>query len=86
MKKRKNRLPQFSNLNELINFWEDEDLTKYEDEFVEVSDLHVNIKERIYLPITVQMYEKLNSIASGKGIKVEELIRQILTEKLSELA
>lgn len=84
--KRKNKLPEFSNLNELIDFWEKEDLTKYENELVEVSELNVNIKERMYLPITVQMYEKLDSIASTQGIKVEELIRQILNEKLSELA
>jgi hypothetical protein len=40
----------------------------------------------MYLPVTIQMYEKLDSIASAKGIKVEELICQILKEKLSELA
>jgi hypothetical protein len=86
MKKRKNKLPEFSSLKDLIDFWEEEDLTKYEDDFVEVSDLKINIKERMYLPVTIQMYEKLDSIASAKGIKVEELICQILKEKLSELA
>ncbi len=52
--KKKNKLPEFSSLKDLIDFWEEEDLTKYEDEFVEVSDLKINIKERMYLPDTIQ--------------------------------
>jgi len=84
--KRNSKLPYFSSLNELVDFWDEHDLTEYEHEFVEVSNFKVNIQGRTYLPITIEMYEKLEGIAKKKGISVDKLIRQLLEEKIAEIS
>ena len=61
-------------------------MTEYEHEFVEVSNFKVNIQGRTYLPITIEMYEKLEGIAKKKGISVDKLIRQLLEEKIAEIS
>jgi len=85
MKEKRNKLPEISSLRELADFWDDHDLADYQDEFVEVSNLKMKIEGRTYLPITVQMYEKLDEIAKTRGMQVDKLIRQFLEEKIAEL-
>lgn len=84
--KEKSKLPKVSSLNELADFWDENDLTDYEQEFVEVTDLKVNLKGRTYLPITLKMYQKLEEIARNNDLQVEQLIRSWLQEKIQELS
>lgn len=81
--KEKKILPEFSSLKEIAEFWDDHDFTDYEDEFKEVSDLAFNIKNRFYLPITLDQYDKIESIARNKGITVESLISNWVEERLA---
>jgi len=42
-----------------------------------------DIKDRRYLPISLEMYEKMESIAQKKGTSVEKLMRTWVEEKLA---
>ncbi len=80
--KRRNNFPEFDNLKEMVNFWDDHDFPDFEDEFEEAPDIKFDIKNRHYLPISSAMYEKMESIALEKGISVEILMRTWVEEKL----
>jgi len=43
------------------------------------------IKNRRYLPISLETYEKMEAIAQPKGISVEKLMRTWVEEKLFDL-
>jgi hypothetical protein len=79
----KGKLPEFESLEEMGEFWDTHDFTDFESEFTEVKDVEINIRNRIYLPLSVAMYEKMEKIADSQGKTVEALIREWLSEKLT---
>ena len=82
--KKENKLPNFDRLKEMINFWDTHNFTDYKDEFKEISDLKFDFKNRYYLQITLDMYERMENIALRKGITVEKLMRSWMEEKLTD--
>jgi len=82
--KRKNKLPEFRNLKEIADFWDEHDFSEYEHEFMEISNLKFNIKNHCYLPISLEMYERMEVIASSRSVSVEKLMRTWIEEKLTD--
>jgi len=74
----------FNNLQEIEEFWNSHEFTKFNQDFKEINNLEVNIKNRSYLPVTLSMYEKIEKIAIAKNITVDRLIQRWLEEKLAE--
>ena len=64
-------------------FWDIHDFTDFESEFTEVKDVEINLQNRVYLPISVAMYEKMERIAHSQEKTVETLIREWISEKLT---
>ena len=83
--KKRDKIPEFNNLKEMADFWDNHDFTDFEDEFEEAPGIKFDIKDRRYLPISLEMYEKMESIAQKKGISVERLMRTWVEEKLVDL-
>lgn len=81
-------MPAFKNLNEIEEFWESHEFTRFQDEFSNVSDLEVNITNRTFLPVTLTIFQKLEKIAAVQQTAVNRLIHRCVEEKLaaSELA
>ena len=69
----------------MANFWDIHDFTDFENEFEEASTIKFDIKDCRYLPISLEMYEKIESIAHKKDTSVEILIRTWVKEKLFDL-
>jgi len=83
MRKTVHRLPTFKSLKEIEEFWDSHEFTEFQDEFKEINDLEVDIKNRIYLPITLTMYEKLEKLALAQDTTVDRLIHYWVQEKLA---
>lgn len=84
MKKTESKLPALKNLQEVADFWDTHEFTEYANEFMKVKDVESDLRERTYLPVTLEMHRKLEQIASAKGISVDLLIRQWVEERLAE--
>ena len=83
--KKNDKIPEFENLKEMADFWDNHDFTDFEDEFEEAPAIKFDIKNRRYLPISLETYEKMETIAQEKGISVERLMRTWVEEKLFDL-
>lgn len=78
-------LPHFSSLDELVEFFDSQDLGEYLDQLPEV-DFEVNIKRRIYLiPLDAELAGKVTEIARGREISPEALVNSWVREKVLEL-
>jgi len=84
MRKNVTKLPAFKSLKEIEEFWESHEFTEFQDEFKEIKNPEVEIKDRTYLPITLTMYEKLEKIALQLNTTVDSLIHRWVQEKLAE--
>lgn len=83
--KKRDKTPEFDNLKEMADFWDDHDFTDLEDDFEKAPDIKFDIKNRLYFPISLEMYEKMEALAHEKGISVERLVRTWIEEKLVDL-
>lgn len=84
MKKSKDKLPTFKNLREVADFWDTHEFTEFAHEFTRAKTAEIELRKRTYLPVTLEMYEKLEHIATARGISVDVLIKQWVEEKLAE--
>ena len=84
MKKSVLKLPTFNSLKEIEEFWDSHEFTEFQEDFEEIRNVDVDIKDRTYLPITLTMYDKLEKIASEKNTTVDHLIQRWVQEKMAE--
>ena len=84
--KKRDKIPEFDNLKGMADFWDNHDFTDFEDEFEETPDVKFDIKNRRYLPISLETYEKMEMIAQKKGTSFEKLMRTWVEEKLIDLS
>lgn len=77
------KLPSFSSLDELVEFFDTHDLGVYWNSMPE-AHFDVNIKRRTHLvAIDDEIMSKLSDIAKSKKVPPEKLINSWLKEKLS---
>lgn len=88
MKKKTNRLPDFTkmSLEEEAHFWDTHDVTDFEDETKDVDivfELDKPRTESLVLRVQKNIKEKLQKVARSKGLNISTLARMWLMEKLS---
>lgn len=85
-KSKSKRLPRFSSLDELVEFFDTHDMGEYWDEMPE-AHFEIDIKKRKHLvAIDADLAEKLTQIAKAKRTPSEKLINSWLKEKILEYA
>lgn len=77
------RLPQTDSIQELAHFWDTHDLTDFEDELEEVTELVFEPATVIPLNLESDEAEAVRRIAEAKGIADAELIRGWVREKIN---
>ena len=72
------KLPKFSSLDELVTFFEENDLGDYD-----LPEVHfdVNVKRRV--PIDRDLYPKLDEAAHARGLSVPDLVNAWMREKIT---
>ena len=77
------RLPSFSSLDELVDFFDSHDMGKYEDSLPEAS-FEVDIQRRRHLvAIDEEINSRLTEIAEQEQMPAESLVNDWLREKIS---
>jgi predicted DNA binding CopG/RHH family protein len=75
-------IPSTSSIEELAKFWDNHDLTDFEDQ-LEIVNEPVFIKSNIVeIPLEIQEIESIKKIAELKGINYIDLIREWVLEKV----
>ena len=83
-KKENKKMPKFESLNELVDFFDNNDLGEYIDEMPKV-DFEVNIKKRTHIfALDDELVSKLTEIAQTEQTSPEALINVWLKEKIQE--
>jgi len=76
--------PQFESLDEMVEFFDNQDWGDYIDQMPEV-DFEVDIKRRMYtITLEIELAEKLTEIARSRHISSEELVNSWVREKVLE--
>lgn len=79
-------LPQFSSLDEMVDFFDTTDLGDYLDAMPEV-DFNINLKHsRHLISIAPDLADKVTKIAKSRHVTTEELIDEWLRAKVVEAA
>ena len=80
----KQRIPQTDSIQELAEFWDTHDVTDFEDELEEVTEpVFVRSEQAtIRLPLPLQAWERLRTLALDKGTTDVALAQEWVLEKL----
>lgn len=78
----KKRLPDTDSINELARFWDQHDITDFEDELEEVSEPVFRRGKDVEIHLEPNEVESLEKVARQKGVRDAELIREWILEKL----
>lgn len=79
-------LPHFKSLDEMVEFFDTQDMGDYFDQMPEV-EMEIELKQRRYLiTLEIELADKLTEIAQSKQISSEELVTLWVREKISEQA
>jgi len=81
----KNRIPEFSSIEEEATFWDTHSTADYEDEFKPVRVRFAkNLSEGITIRFDPDTLEKVRAQAEGKGIGATTLIRMWVLEHVKK--
>ncbi len=81
-----NKMPEFDSIEELTEFFDNNDLGKYFDEMPEV-DFDVDIRRRSFLvSIDRQLMCKLVDLAKSQHVSTGQLVNSWLEEKIARAA
>lgn len=78
----KPRLPSTDSIQELARFWDDHDLTDFEDDLEEVTEPVFERESAITLHLESSEAEAVREMAKSKGVADSELIREWVLEKI----
>ena len=84
MKTKLKTIPRFKSEHEEARFWKTHSITEFEDDLVEVKDVHFRKprKRLISLRVDDHMVASLKSTAAKKGLGYLTLIRMWIAERL----
>lgn len=85
MKKKINKIPTFTSVEEEAMFWDTHSLADYWTEFKDIDlmvELHKPKDETVIVRLQKNLKERLEHIARSKGLNVSSLARMWLMEKL----
>lgn len=78
----KPRLPKTDSIEELARFWDDHDVTEFEDELEEVAEPVFERDSAITLHLESSEADAVRAMAQSKGVADTELIREWVLEKI----
>ena len=81
--KKKTKLPTIESIQELADFWDQHDLTDFEEELVEVAEPVFVRGTAIKVPLNSREAEAVAQMARAKGVSREELVRAWILQKLA---
>jgi hypothetical protein len=83
---KKDKIPDTDSIEELARFWDTHDLTDYEDEMQEVTDLVVERPLGMVLRIRLdpQEAQAVETLAKAKGKDEVALVREWVLERIHE--
>lgn len=78
------KLPEMDSIEELAHFWDTHDLTDFEAELEEVTEVVFEKKSlsKLVVPLRPQELQALKRLAQTQGVPSEELVRAWVLEKL----
>jgi predicted DNA binding CopG/RHH family protein len=79
---KKPKLPKTDSIQKLAEFWDSHDLTDFEDELEEVTELVFARGSAIKVPLESREVEAVEQLARAKGVSREELIRTWVLQKI----
>lgn len=77
-------IPQFNSLEEAAEFWDTHDFEDYVDATEPVT-IAVSVPQRrksLTVPLPLDVYERIEALASRRGVPVEELVGSWLKERV----
>lgn len=80
------KIPETDSIEELASFWDTHDLTDFEDQLEEVTEVVFERSiETISIPLFPQEIDAVKTIAKSQGTSYAELIRGWVLEKIHAL-
>jgi pyrroloquinoline quinone (PQQ) biosynthesis protein C len=79
----KSKLPKTDSIKKLAQFWDNHDLTDFEDELEEVTEPVFVRGDAIKVPLEPRELEAVQQMAEAKGVSREELVRDWVRQKLA---
>jgi hypothetical protein len=76
------QLPQIDSIRELAKFWDEHDLTDFDNELEEVSESVFQLENALTVPLRSADAEAVHEIAKSKGLTDAELVQQWVREKI----
>ena len=78
----KTQLPKIDSISELARFWDNHDITDFEDLLEEVTEPVFGRRDSIQIHLEKDEIESIEKIANQRDLKNTELIREWIIEKL----
>ncbi len=80
---KKSKIPTTDSIQKLAEFWDNHDLTDFEDQLEEVAEPVFVRGTAIKVSLEVREIEGVEQMAQAKGVSREELIRAWVLQKLA---
>ena len=78
-----NELPKTDSIKELASFWDEHDITDFEDSLEEVKGRVFNKGREINIHLEQDEFESIEKLAHQNGLDKDALIRKWIVEKLN---
>jgi CopG antitoxin of type II toxin-antitoxin system len=78
----RDRIPTTDSIQELATFWQNHDITDFEDQLQEVQETPFRRAEVVGVPLTKDERLALKQAAAARGVAEAELIHQWVKERL----
>ncbi|EAZ90926.1 CopG family antitoxin [Crocosphaera chwakensis] len=80
-----NQILKTDSIEELANFWDSHDLTDFENQLEEVREPVFEREALISISLQPQEMAKIKEIAKAQGVSYNDLIKQWVAEKMSQV-
>ena len=77
-------LPETDSIQELAQFWDNHDLTDFEDELEEVTEPVFEREKVVKVRLATEEMQSVDEMASSRGLGSADLIREWVLEKIHE--
>ena len=77
-------LPETDSIQELAHFWDNHDLTYFEDELEEVTEPVFDREKVVKVRLATEEMQSVDEMASSRGLGSADLIREWVLEKIHE--
>ena len=80
------KIPKFKNLEEMAKFWDNHDITDFENQLIEVKEpIFEKMESRIIsLMLGSDQYDKLKKIADQKKLNTISLVNEWVTKQIEQ--